>query len=309
MVQSPIPNPDAGKADLFSFLWNASDENPYDEDRERAVTQRRFGRVIPYVSEQLQRIRRTSTRKLRVLDFGCSDGHTAGVILADFASETEYYGNDLYEPRGTRDRMRSLGFVAEVSGGSLEGIPAEWPEFDVAFAFSCFQYITSPDAAFSQLASRVAMDGLIVAYFYDAGPLRQCTDGFLRERFGGEVTAASSAVELSRTMESLTDLVVALRDATDGVSIHIRSAVPKLGIPVGSMPLQQFIIDHLLFAWAPPGASRERINWALTEMFMTGSQIYVGLDDIDRIFGANGIEPLEITPGPSGHLVIGRRMR
>lgn len=298
-------NPDSDKRALFESLWGLSDGNPYDKERESRVARRRFAPAILHTRGRLEQVRTTEQRNLRVLDFGCSDGHTAQHILGEFASEVDYFGNDLYLPAATQDRMRKLGFNAEVAGGSLDGIPGTWPAFDVVLALSCFQYITNPDDVFARLVSRLEVGGILVAYFYDASPLRRCTDDFLRERFGPQSLPTASAPDLTEGLSPLVSLVEALRDATEGRTISIPATVPQLGIPAGTIPLQQFLIDYVLFAWAPQGATTSRVAWALTEMFQTGAQTYIGLDDIDRLLVENAVDALEVIPGPSGHLVVG----
>ena len=73
------------------------------------------------------------------------------------------------------------------------------------------------------------------------------------------------------------------------------------------MPLQQFLMDYLIFAWAPKGADLPRIQWALAEMLLTGPQVYLGPEEINRLLEANELEVGKHVSGPSGHLVIAKR--
>jgi SAM-dependent methyltransferase len=165
---------------LYSTLWSASKENPYDEEREAEVARNRFGPALPAIKRALARAG-TEGRPLRVLDFGCAGGHTAEQILSQFAGSIEYHGCDRYDLEGTLRRMTAAGFDARVSGSGVRGMPADWTSFDVVLALSCFQYIPDLDDVFAGLVSRLAPSGVFVGYFYDAAPLRQRTDAFFRE--------------------------------------------------------------------------------------------------------------------------------
>lgn len=298
---------DRDKVEIFAELWGAGGRG-YDEERERGVAQRRFGAVIPHVHKLIEEMGESEGRKLRVLDFGCSDGQTASHILHGLEAKVAYYGSDLYLPDAALNRMFQQGFQVEVSGDSVEGIPRDWPTFDLVLALSCFQYISDPAEAFSALVSKLDAGGVVVAYFYDSSPMRQCTDTFLRERFGPKSIEDSDIGALSNSLEPLVELVEALRQAAASATITIRSAVPELGISAGTMPLQQFIVDYLIFAWAPQGASTERIKWALSEMFLTGDQFYLGTSDVDRMLRANALETIDVVSNPSGHLVVARKI-
>ncbi|MDO8307707.1 MAG: class I SAM-dependent methyltransferase [Actinomycetota bacterium] len=286
---------------LYSALWSSSAEKPYDEARESDVARRRFGPALPTIERALARAR-AEGRQLRVLDFGCADGHTAEQILAPFADSIQYHGCDVYELDGTLQRMTAAGFRARVSGTGLAGMPDDWTSFDVILALSCFQYIPDPGVVFASLVSRLAPGGALVGYFYDAAPLRQCTDAFFREI----VTAgpASDDEELIARLGPLAELFGSMRDATAGRSIAVPVDVPELGLVAGDIPLQQFLIDHVLFAWAPKGASTTRIQWALAEIFLTGEQTYISRGDVRALAEANELDIDELISGPSGNLLV-----
>ena len=286
---------------LYAKLWNSSAEKPYDEEREAEVARRRFGPVAPMIEWALERAR-AEERPLRVLDLGCADGHTALQILAPFSASIDYYGCDLYPLAETQQRMTDAGFRAQVSGAGLSGTPPDWTSFDVILALSCFQYLNDVDATFASLTARLAPGGVFVGYFYDAAPLRQRTDAFFREA----VTAipAQDDEQLIARLEPLAQLFASLREATTGRSITCPADIPELGISAGEMPLQQFLIDHILFAWAPSGASTTRVQWALAEMFLTGDQNYINVGDVRALAEANQLEIAELVCGPSGTLLL-----
>jgi SAM-dependent methyltransferase len=286
---------------LYSTLWSSSAEKPYDEARESEVARRRFGPALPAIERALARAC-AEGRPLRVLDFGCADGHTAEQILAPFADSIEYHGCDLYPLDGTLQRMSAAGFDARVSGAGLQGMPEDWTSFDVILALSCFQYIPDPNAVLAGLVSRLAHGGVLVGYFYDAAPLRQRTDAYFRDA----VTSgpALDDEQLIARLEPLARLFGALRDATEGSSISVPVDVPELGLRAGEVPLQQFLIDNVLFAWAPPGASTTRIQWALAEMFLTGEQTYISASDVRSLVASYGLQIEEVVSGPSGSLAV-----
>lgn len=300
--ESADKNPDAYKAGLYSSLWQASEDKPYDEVRESEVTRLRFASAVPFIEQRLVNLQ--GERNLRLLDFGCADGHTAEQILLPFATSVDYYGSDLYPLDATQAWMRERGFNATVSDGGLSGIPGSWPQFDVIMALSCFQYITDPETVFGELVARLAPGGVLVAYFYDAGPVRRQTDAFMREVFGAHEGTDPDPANLITALEPLAELYGALRDATRGSQISIPNAVPELGIPAGVMPLQKFLIDHLVFAWAPEGATTKRIQWALAEMYLTGTQTYQDAQAIARMLEVNGLRQESLVSSPSGHLVV-----
>ena len=289
---------------LYSMLWSSSVEKPYDETRESEVARRRFGPAVPAIEHAVERAR-TEGRPLRVLDFGCADGHTAEQILLPFAGSVAYHGCDVYDLDGTLQRMTSAGFDAQVCGSGLEGMPSDWASFDVILALSCFQYIPDLDEVFAGLVSRLAPGGVLVGYFYDAAPLRQWTDAFFREAMTAEPADAGEV--LIARLEPLAQLFGSLRDSTDGRTITIAADVPELGVVAGEIPLQQFLIDTVLFAWAPGGASTTRIQWALAEMFLTGEQTYVSADEVRALLHSHSLVLTELVSGPSGHLVVALR--
>lgn len=274
---------------------------PYDAAREAEVALRRFGPALPVIESAFERAR-AEDRQLRVLDFGCADGHTAEQILLPFASFVAYHGCDLYDLDGTRQRMTAAGFDARVSGSGLHGMPSDWVSFDVILALSCFQYIPDLDDAFAGLASRLAPGGVLISYFYDAAPLRRRTDAFFREAMTAELACADE--DLIARLEPLARVFGALRDATKGRTITVPADVPQLGVAAGEIPLQQFLIDTVLFAWAPEGASTRRIQWALAEMFLTGEQTYVSADEVRGLMHAHSLQLSELISGPSGHLAV-----
>ena len=286
---------------LYSTLWSSSAEKPYDEQRESKVALRRFGPAAQAIEHAHDRAR-DEDRPLRVLDFGCADGHTAEQILLPFAGSVDYHGCDLYDLDGTLQRLLAAGFDAQVCGSGLHGMPSDWASFDVILALSCFQYIPFPDDVFAGLVSRLAPGGLLVSYFYDAAPLRRRTDDFFREAMTAEPAGADE--ELIARLGPLAQLFGSLRDATEGLTITVPANVPELGLVAGEIPLQQFLIDTVLFAWAPRGASTERIQWALAEMFLTGEQTYVGADRVRALAGQNALVLEELISGPSGHLAV-----
>ena len=289
---------------LYSTLWSSSAEKPYDEVRESEVARRRFGPAVPAIERALERAR-DEDRPLRVLDFGCADGHTVEQILGPFAASVSYHGCDLYDLDGTLHRMTAAGFDARVSGSGLDGMPSDWTSFDVILALSCFQYIPDLDDVFAGLVSRLAPSGVLVGYFYDAAPLRRRTDAFFREAMTAEPAGADEV--LIARLEPLARLFGSLRDASDGRMITIGVDVPELGVVAGEIPLQQFLIDTVLFAWAPGGASTTRIQWALAEMFLTGEQTYVSADEVRALLHSHSLVLTELVSGPSGHLVVALR--
>ncbi len=289
------------KESLYSTLWSASATKPYDEARESDVARRRFEPAVPAIEEALARVKQEG-RKLRLLDFGCADGHTAEQILSPHADGIDYHGCDVYDLDATQKRMVAAGFSARVCGQGLSGIPPEWPTFDVVLALSCFQYISPVDHVFADLVARLAPDGVMVGYFYDAGPLRQRTDAYFREALS--VPAGVDDEAQIERLAPLASLFASIRDAADGRTVDVREDVPELGLVAGEIPLQQLLIDHVLFAWAPPDASRMRIQWALAEMFLTGDQTYVSAEVVADLLAANSLETRGIVSGPSGHLAI-----
>jgi SAM-dependent methyltransferase len=288
---------------IYGALWSASDAKPYDEAREAEVTQRRFAAALPYIQRRADLVR-PQARRLRVLDFGCADGHTAEQILASLVDEVLYLGADLYPLDRTAQRMRARGFEAEVHSGSLASIPGDWRDLDVVLALSCFQYIPDTEATLTALAQRLAPGGVFVGYFYDAAPLRRVTDAHLRSLFDSRAADPNEAIEALRP---LAELMASLREATREASITINEPVAELGIPATTMPLQQFIIDHLIFAWAPEGAGRTRIQWALAEMLLTGQQVYLSPAELAPLLDASGLQVREVISRPSGHLIIAER--
>lgn len=289
---------------LYSTLWSSSAVKPYDEARESEVALRRFGPAVPAIEAALERAR-AEDRPLRVLDFGCADGHTAEQILLPFAGSVVYHGCDLYDLDGTRQRMTAAGFDARVSGSGLQGMPSDWVAFDVILALSCFQYIPDLDDVFAGLVSRLAPDGVLVGYFYDAAPLRRRTDAFFREAMTAEPPGADE--DLIARLEPLARVFGSLRDATEGRTITVPADVPELGVVAGEIPLQQFLIDAVLFAWAPGGASTTRIQWALAEMFLTGEQTYVSTNAVHDLMQAHALRLSTLISGPSGHLAVASR--
>ena len=286
---------------LYSTLWSSSAEKPYDQVRESEVALRRFGPAVPAIERALERAR-DEDRPLRVLDFGCADGHTAEQILLPFAGSVDYHGCDLYDLDGTLRRMTAAGFDAWVSGSGLDCMPIDWTSFDVILALSCFQYIPDLENVFAALVSRLASGGVLVGYFYDAAPLRRRTDAFFREAMTAEPASADG--ELIERLEPLAQLFGSLRDATEGRTIRVPVDVPELGVAAGEIPLQQLLIDTVLFAWAPGGASTTRIQWALAEMFLTGEQTYVSADRVGTLADQHALVLEELISGPSGHLAV-----
>lgn len=286
---------------LYSTLWSSSAEKPYDEVRESEVALRRFGPAVPAIERALERAR-DEERPLRVLDFGCADGHTAEQILRPFAGSITYHGCDLYDLDGTLRRMTAAGFDARVSGSGLDGMPSDWASFDVILALSCFQYIPDLRGVFAGLVSRLAPGGVLVGYFYDAAPLRRRTDAFFREAM--TAAPAGDDDELIARLEPLARLFGSLREATEGRTVTVHADVPELGVVAGEIPLQQLLIDTVLFAWAPGGASTTRIQWALAEMFLTGEQTYVSADEVRDLMHAHSLQLSELISGPSGHLAV-----
>jgi SAM-dependent methyltransferase len=289
---------------LYSTLWSSSAEKPYDQARESEVALRRFGPAVPAIERALERAR-DEDRPLRVLDFGCADGHTAEQILLPFAGSVAYHGCDLYDLDGTLRRMTAAGFDAWVSGSGLDCVPIDWTSFDVILALSCFQYLPDLENVFAALVSRLASGGVLVGYFYDAAPLRRRTDAFFREAMSAKPVGTDEG--LIAGLEPLAQLFGSLRDATEGRVITVPVDVPELGVVAGEIPLQQFLIDTVLFAWAPGGASTTRIQWALGEMFLTGEQTYVSADEIRVLMRAHSMRLAELISGPSGHLAVAFR--
>lgn len=286
------------------MLWSPSDDKPYDHSRESSVARTRFAPAVAAIEEAVRRATGVG-RRLRVLDFGCADGHTAEQILAPFTGSIDYFGCDIYPLTGTLERLTAAGFAAQVSSGGLAGIPEEWPEFDVVLALSCFQYIPEPDEVFAGLVSRLADQGILIGYFYDASPLRQCTDEYFRR-----VSTVSADVPPEERIEMLAPLAAlfeAVREATTGVSVQVPLDVPELALEAGAIPLQRLLIDHVLFAWAPPDAPRRRIQWALAEMFLTGPQTYISAEAVAELMSANSLAARQVVSSPSGHLVIAER--
>ena len=295
---------DEMRVDLFSTLWSASENKPYDEMRETEIVRARFASLLPFIEEQALFAQKEG-RRLRVLDFGCADGHTAEVVLQPWIRGLDYFGSDVYPLEATASRLRARGFSVETSVGGTANLPATWCELDCVLALSCFQYIPDTDETFAALVSRLRPGGLFAGYFYDAAPLRRVVDAHLRHVFGS-VDVEEPADRIA-SLQPLAELLESLRTACDGQEISVREAVPQLGVPEGSMPLQQFLMDYLIFAWAPKGADLHRIQWALAEMLLTGPQVYLGLEEIGRLVEVNGLELGEHVSGPSGHLVIARR--
>ena len=294
------PGPDSTRSALYAALWAGSADKPYDEVREAAVVERRFGPVAP----ALRRLRELSDQPLRVLDFGCADGHTAQLILeAAGGPPLAYYGCDLYPLDATAARLTRAGFRTKTCSTGLAGMPDDWRDFDAILALSCMQYVPDTAGTLMGLRDRLRPGGLFVGYFYDAPPMRRETDRFLRETFSAQGTGADPAQSIDR-LRGLAALNCAIRDAVADTVIDVPAAVPELGIPAGPMRLQQFLIDHVLFAWAPAGASAERAQWALGEMLLTGPQVYLNEADIRRLMDGAGLTIEQVDSGPSGHLVL-----
>ena len=286
------------------MLWSPSDDKPYDDSRESEIARTRFAPAIAAVEKAV----RSATgvgRRLRVLDFGCADGHTAEQILAPFAGNIDYFGCDIYPLAATLERMAGAGFATRVCGDGLAGIPDDWPEFDVVLALSCFQYIPEPDKVFTSLVSRLAVRGILIGYFYDASPLRQCTDEYFRRV--STVSADLPTEERIAMLAPLAALFEAVREATTGASVQVPLDVPELALEAGAIPLQRLLIDHVLFAWSPRDAPRRRIQWALAEMFLTGPQTYLSAEAVAELLSANSLAARQVVSGPSGHLVIAER--
>ena len=98
-----------------------------------------------------------------------------------------------------------------------------------------------------------------------------------------------------------------LRDATEGMSVTVPVDIPNLGLRAGEVPLQQFLIDNVLFAWAPTDASITRIQWALADMFLTGDQIYISAEKVRALAETHSLDIEDLVSGPSGHLAIAVR--
>ena len=285
----------------YEMLWSQPSESPYETSREREVAAQRFGPVFPYLEARAD-IARAANRHLRVLDFGCADGLTAAQILGPLEAQVEYLGSDVYPLEQTAQRMTDHGFRVQVSTGGVSHLPNDWRDLDIVMGLSCFQYIQNTAATFADLAARLASGGVFIGYFYDAAPLRRVSDNFLRELFG------DPGAEIER-LEPLAKLFASLRDATRGREVAICEGVPELGIPAGTVPLQQFLIDYVAFAWAPEGATTRRIQWALAELLTTGPHTYLDTQDIDRLLGESQLMLLERVSGSSGHLVVAERQQ
>ena len=301
MVQSEFTGEPADRAAMYARLWAGSTAKPYDEEREASVASRRFASVAPAIQVHADRI----GGPLRILDFGCADGHTAELILRLVTGHPiDYFGCDLYPLDATAERMSKAGYTAATSERGLAGMPDDWRDFDVVLALSCFQYIRDSATTMAGLVRRIAPGGLFIGYFYDAPALRQATDEFLRGQYD---TVGRAPEELLAQLAPLAALNCALRDALGDTFIDVPEDVPELGISRGRVRLQQLLIDNILFAWAPGGATRTRVQWALGEMLLTGPQVYLSAVEVHALLTENRLVIDSLETGPSGHLVIAHR--
>lgn len=300
-MSSDRPGGPAGREEVYAALWAGSDEKPYDDEREASVVARRFASVAPAIQRTADRLE----RPLRLLDFGCADGHTADLILRQVATcGVEYFGCDVYPLAATAARMAAAGCRVATCDSGLAGMPDTWPEFDVVLALSCLQYIPETEAVISELTRRMAPDGLFIGYVYDAAPLRKATDDFLRASFDAP---GLEPQDLLARLAPLAALNCALREAIGDTVVDVPLAVPELGIAAGQIRLQQLLIDHVLFTWAPPGATRTRVQWALGELLLTGPQVYLSMSEVCLLLERHGLVVTATEQGPSGALIIAKR--
>ncbi len=293
---------------VYASLFGATDERPYEDARESDVALRRFATLISAFGDMASaHHQQGDSSPLRILDFGCGDGHTASVILDGAADEVRYYGCDVYPLDQTASRLESLGFSAEVCGEGMGGMPSDWTSFDLVMALSCLQYVPDIEATFAGLASRVRSGGLLAAYFYDAGPMRQVTDAFFREGLNAGDGATPSTGELLGRIEPMAQLFMALSNSLDGVTVDVPVDVPLLGIIAGEQPVQKLLIDYLVYCWAPQGAQLDRVVWASAEMFLTGDHNYPSREGVLALAAKNGLHVEALTSWQSGHLLIARQ--
>ena len=251
--------------------------------RETEIVRARFASLLPFIEEQALFAQKDADCESLTL---AAQTGTRQKYPTTMIRDLDYFGSDLYPLEATASRLRARGFSVETSVGGAARLPATWCELDGVLALSCFQYIPDTDETFAELVSRLRSGGLFVGYsmtqlLYDASSTH--LEMFL------SVDDEESVGRIA-SLQSFAELLESLRNACDGQEISVSQAVPQLGVPEGSMPLQQFLMDYLIFAWAPKGADLPRIQWALAEMLLTGPQVYLGPEEINRLLEANELK-------------------
>jgi len=281
------------RPEIYELLWKGSAAKPYSDLRESEIIHTRFARVKRELN-QMAASCQTSGGRLRVLDFGCADGHTAQQILASAGDRIEYCGCDLYDVSEAVSVVAKPPRVGIARNGGLPALQETDTEFDAIFALSCLQYVDDPQAVVNDLAQRLRYKGALFVYLYDARPLRRATDNFFRSAF------ADKEVE---DLLPLARFWIALRDALGDTMVEVPEDVPELGLTAGPARIQRLIVESMLFAWAPPDSSTQRVAWALGEMFLTGSHTYFDRDAASRLVGVAELDLEWLESGSSGHLL------
>ena len=176
--------------------------------------------------------------KRRILDAGCGNGRVTALLQRHAPSDSEIVGVDLTAADVARENLADLPNVT-VRQGDLLGDLSELGEFDFIYCQEVLHHTPDPKGGLVNLTSLLAPGGELAVYVYlRKAPVREFTDGYLRERV--------SELDYEEAMEvcrKVAELGRALSELDASVRVP---AIEQLGIEAGEYDVQRLVYHFFM---------------------------------------------------------------
>lgn len=236
----------------FRAKWENNPAAFFDETlREGSDTQRWILGRNGWPSVDAAREHLASRR--RILDAGCGNGRVTALLqsLTDPAI-TEIVAVDAVSADVARKNLAHLPNVAVSSANLLDDLSA-LGQFDFIYCQEVLHHTGDPQAAFANLAHRLAPGGELAIYVYrQKAPVREFVDDFVRGRIAG-----MGYEDAMRAAEQITALGRVLSELQGTIRVP---AVDVLEIEAGEYSVQRFLYHFFMKCyWNPDVSPHENV--------------------------------------------------
>ena len=178
-------------------------------------------------------LRRFLADKNNILDAGCGNGRVTALLCAHRPAGAKVTGIDLVAATVAEENLRGTPDV-QFHAKNLLGDLSDLGPFDFIYCQEVLHHTGDAEAAFRNLAARLAPDGAIAIYVYKIkAPIREYTDDYVRTKIAGLPYEEAMAA-----CRQLTQLGRVLAEQTGTVTVP---AVDILGIEAGAHTFQRFV--------------------------------------------------------------------
>lgn len=240
----------------FAFKWSRRDtyDSPASLERMRNWLLERYG--DPTQHEWLNpSLTVNKSKKLVVVDAGCSSGFSAFEYFKPIWNSLHYIGVDISSSVDTAlQRARERNLDAAFVQADLSSMPFPDETIDVIFSEGVLHHTDSTEKALKSLIPLLKKGGVIMFYVYKKkGPIREFTDDYIRKKIQD-----MSEEDAWKALEPLTKLGVLLGQFD--ITINIEEPIDILEIPKGPINLQRFFYWHVAKVFYREDHSLDELN-------------------------------------------------